>query len=95
MIEEKISLAVQDLLDRGGQYLMIIAVEPQVRMLSDVRCIVASIQCTNVIDHSKQDVFVVRFCQVFTAIPPSCYERSHVNDFRKVNSGSDLLMKTT
>jgi len=50
------------LLDRGWQYLMIIAVEPQVRMLSDVRCIVTSIKCTNVIDDSKQDVFVVRFC---------------------------------
>ena len=25
----------------------------------------------------------------------TCYERSHVNDFRKVNSGCNLLMKTT
>ena len=36
MIEEKISLAVQHLVDRSRQYLVVVAMEPQVRMLPEI-----------------------------------------------------------
>ena len=60
MIEEKVPLTVQHIIDAGRQYLMIIAVEPEVGVLSDVGGVVPSVQGPNVVDHSEEDILVVR-----------------------------------
>ena len=51
MVEEKVSLAVQDLLDGGRQDLVIVAVEPQVGVLSEIEDCSQSFQFLEYVTH--------------------------------------------
>ena len=93
MIEQKVSLAVEDVLYRGRQYLVIIAVKPKVGVLSDVGGVVARVQRPDVVDDGEQDVLVVPV-RLLHSVPAAGDEGRHVNDLGEVHPGGDLLVKS-
>lgn len=54
VVEKKISFAVQDLLECGSGYNMVIALDPNVFLVSHVRRVVARIERSHVVDDSVQ-----------------------------------------
>ena len=59
MVEEEVSLAVEHLLDGGGDDLVVVAAVPPVPVLPDVGGVVAGLDVADVVDHSEQRVAVV------------------------------------
>ena len=77
VIEQKIALAVQHVVDGGGEDLVIVAVEPEVGVLPDVGGVVARVQRPDVVDHREQDVLVVGLGQVLAVpLPSNAVKRS-------------------
>ena len=58
VVEQKVSFAVEYVIDGRGHDLMVIAPVPTITVLSDVRGVVASLDCSNVVDYGKQRVSI-------------------------------------
>ena len=97
VIEQEIPLAVQHVVDGGGEDLVIVAVEPEVGVLPDVGGVVARVQRPDVVDHGEEDVLVVGLGQVLAVALPRVAaagdEGAHVDDLGEVDPGGDLLVQ--
>jgi len=97
VVEEEVALTVQHLWYRGRQDLVVVAVEPEVRVLPNVGGVVAGVKAANVVDHSVQHVLVVAgnaliFLLCAHIVPGVRNERGHVDYFWEIHPGGNLLV---
>ena len=58
MVEQEVALAVEHVIDGGGDDLVVVAPVPAIPVLADVRGVVAGLDGANMVDHGEQGVCV-------------------------------------